>query len=182
VRNIRLPAIALLLISVMPRAVEAQSAGRVDGAGGYSWLRDHDAEATFTHGWFASIGTNLIGPLGIVGDASSSYESQRGPDVEFSMSMLSVLIQTRRVSPFAQMLFGTVRSSTKYRLPNDTLGDSKYFFGWQAGGGVDVELVNHVALRLGAHYRMIPTETFTPNGSRPWTIRETQWFTGVAVR
>src|SRR5262245_28610884 len=123
-----LVAVVLLCVSAIPRVAAAQGAGRVDVAGGYSWLRDHDAEATFTRGWFASVGADLIGPLGLVGDVSSSSESQRGPDVEFSMNMLSLMggprmaIHAGRVSPFAQVLFGIARSSTTYRLPGNTLG------------------------------------------------------------
>src|SRR5262245_3822096 len=178
----------VLLVGAMPRVAAAQSASRVDAAGGYAWLRDHDGDVTFSRGWFASVGADVVGPLGIVGDISSSEKSQSGLDVELSVKIQTfmagprIAMHTRRVTPFAQMLFGTIRITSAYSLPGDYLSASQSYFATQLGGGVDVHLLSHIGVRLGAHYRLIRVDTTTLTGSQPLTYYQTQAFGGLVVR
>jgi opacity protein-like surface antigen len=175
-------------VGLTPSVVAAQTAGRVDAAGGYAWLYDHDADVTFSQGWFASVGADVIGPLGVVGEVTSSTKSQTGLDVEFSLRVLGIIagprvaMHTRRARPFAQALFGTTRSTSTYAFADRSLSDSRTFFTMQFGGGVDVPVVPHVAVRLGAYHRMFRADTITPAGPRPSTYQQTQWHAGFAIR
>src|SRR5262245_16638429 len=110
-------------VAVFPTAAMAQTnAGRFDVAAGYSWMHDQEADVTFSRGWFASLGADLVGPLGIVGQVSGSSKGQTGIDVEMSMNIASVMggprvaFRTPRVTPFAQLLFGSTRFTTTYQL------------------------------------------------------------------
>jgi hypothetical protein len=186
-RNIFVSALVVLSIA-MPRAAAAQGTGRVDAAAGYAWLRDHDGDVTFSRGWFASLGADVLGPLGVVGDVSLNSKSLTGPDVELTMRVLSMMAgprvvrQTRRVTPFAQILFGRTRISSTYRLPNQTLAAANTFFATQFGGGIDAHVMPHVSVRMGIQRRVFHSDTYTPTGSLPFTFQQTQWFTGLAVR
>jgi hypothetical protein len=181
--------IALLLIGPLQRPAAAQTGdGRVDVAGGYVWLRDYDGALTLPRGWFASLGADVAGPFGLVGDLSGSYESQVGLDIKFSMSILSlaagprIAVPIRRVTPFAQMLFGTTRFKTTFAMPGETISDATNHFATQFGGGVDIHFTRHLSSRVGVHRRLVRSETGTPTGSRPFTYREVQWFAGLVLR
>jgi hypothetical protein len=181
--------IALLIASGTPRAAAAQTdEGRVDVAGGYAWLRDYDGGLTFPRGWFASVGAGLAGPLGVVGDASGSHESQVGLDIKFSMSILGLVagpriaVPIRRVTPFAQILFGLTRFKTTFAMPEETISDTANHFATQFGGGVDIHVTRHLSSRVGVHRRLVRSETFTETGSQPFTYREFQWFAGLVLR
>lgn len=173
---------------MFPTAVGAQTPGRIDIAGGYAWLHDQEGEVTFSRGWFASLGADLVGPLGIVGQVSGSSKGQTGIDVEFSMGIVSIMggprvaFRTQRVTPFAQLLFGSTRFTSTYELPTTTLRDSNSVFGIELGGGADIQLVPHVAARFGVHRRRLHTETYTPTGTLPFTSHQTEGFAGVVVR
>jgi hypothetical protein len=180
--------LTLLLIVATPHRVTAQSDGRIDVAGGYSFMRDHDGGVSFPTGWFASVGGDLAGPIGIVGDASGSYKSMGGLDIDFSMSIHTFMggprlaWRTSRVTPRAEVLFGTARMATTFTMPEETVSFSRYHFAMQFGGGMDVQLTSRVAARVGANRRLIRSEMFTPTGSEPFNYREFQFISGVVFR
>ena len=96
-------------------------------AGGYSLMRDYDGDATFPGGWFASVAADVAGPLAVVGDASGSYKSMGGLDVNLSTNIHTFMGGPRlawrasRVEPYVQMLFGVARFSTTYTLSEERL-------------------------------------------------------------
>lgn len=177
-----------VLCVVTPTVASAQGSGRMDAAAGYAWLRDHDGDVTFSRGWFASLGADVVGPFGVVGDVSLNSKSLTGPDVDLTVRVLSVMAgarvarHTRHVTPFAQILFGPTRITSTYQLPTQTLAAANTFFATQLGGGVDVHLMPHVSVRMAVHQRVFHSDTYTPTGSLPFTFRQTQWVTGLAVR
>src|SRR4030095_7879933 len=148
-RSTRAILAVLLCAPHIPRDAAAQSRSRVDAAAGYAWLRDQDAEVTFSRGWFASIGENVSGPFGIAAEIRSNNQSQSDAVTQFSMRVLGLMAGPRvaagsgRVRPFAQMLFGIARFTTTYEMSGDTLSDSTKEFAMQYGGGVDVYFADH---------------------------------------
>lgn len=61
--------------------------------------------------------------------------------------------EDRTVQPFAQLLVGGARFLSIY--------DSVSYFCWRPGAGVDIRATRVVALRMGADFRLIPTEFST---------------------
>ena len=180
--------IGVLLTTLLATPAFAQNDSRLDVSGGYSSMRDYDGDATFPRGWFASLGADIFGPLTMVGDVSGSYKSMGGLDVRVGVRIHTfmggprVQWQGSRLAPYAQMLFGVARTATTYRSPEETLSDARHNFAMAPGGGIDVQLTNRLAARVGANVRWIRSEMSTPTGSEPFTFRELQVIAGVVVR
>lgn len=181
--------IALAVALAVPSAAAAaQEAGRFEVAGGYSAMRDYDGDVTFPRGWFAAVAVDLAGPLALAGDASGSYKSMGGLDIDLSMNIHTFMggprfvWRTGRVAPYGQMLFGVARFSTTFTLPEETLSDAQTQFAMAPGGGMDLRFSDRGAVRLGAGIRWIRSETFTPTASEPFTFREFQFIAGVVFR
>jgi hypothetical protein len=180
--------IAIMLATVFGAPAFAQDDSRVDVSAGYSSMRDYDGNATFPRGWFASAGADVAGPLAMIGDVSGSYKSMGGLNVHVGVRIHTfmggprVQWRGRRVAPYAQMLFGVARTSTTFRLPEETLSDARHNFALAPGGGIDVRLSSRAAARVGTSLRLIRSEMGTPTGSEPFTFRELQLIAGVVVR
>ena len=189
IRLMRQPVwIALLIAVAVPASSAAQDERRVEVAGGYSAMRDYDGDVTFPLGWFASVAADVAGPLSVAGEASGSYKSMGGLDVEVSTHIHAFtggprfVWRTGRVAPYAQMLFGVARFGTTYTLPEETLSDARNYFTMAPGGGIDFRLSERGALRLGASMRLIRAEMGTPTGEEPFTYREFQFVAGIVFR
>lgn len=180
--------IALLATVAVSTSAAAQDDRRVELAAGYSVMRDYDGDATFPRGWFASVAADVAGPLALAGEASGSYKSMGGLDVEVSVNIHTFLggprfrWRTGGVTPYAQMLFGVSRFATTYTLPDETLSDGRNDFAMAPGVGIDLPFSERGAIRVGASMRFIRTETFTPTGPEPFTFREFQFIAGVVIR
>lgn len=180
--------IALVLAVAVSRHAGAQDARRVELAGAYSLMRDYDGDVTFPRGWSASIAADVAGPLALVGDASGSYKSMSGLDVNMSTKIHAFMGGPRitwratRVAPHVQMLFGVARFSTTFVVPQERLSDVRSYFAMAPGGGIDIPFSGRGAIRLGANVRLIRSETYTPTGSKPFTYREFQFITGLVIR
>ena len=180
--------IALTLTVAAPKQAAAQDPGRVEVAGGYSFMRDYDGNATFPRGWFGSLALDLAGPIALAGEASGSYKSMGGLDVDLSVSSHTLMGGPRytrrayRVMPYAQMLFGLARTATTFDLPGERLAAARNNFAMAPGGGVDVRFSHRGAIRVGAAVRFIRSETSTPSGSEPFTFREFQFIAGLVFR
>jgi hypothetical protein len=180
--------IMLVLAAALPADAVAQEGGPVEIAGGYSYMRDYDGDATFPRGWFASIGADVAGPVGVVGDVSGSYKSMGGLDVDLSVSVHTVtggprlIWRSDRVAPYVQVLFGLARIATTFELPDETLSASQNNFVMVPGGGLDIRVSERSALRVGANLRLIRSETTTPAGTEPFTFKEFQFLAGIVVR
>ena len=180
--------IALAVALAVPSSAVAQDERGLELAGGYSAMRDYDGDVTFPRGWFASVAVDLAGPLALAGDASGSYKSMGGLDIDLSMNIHTVMggprlvWRTGRVAPYGQMLFGVARFATTFTIPGETLSDAQTHFATAPGGGIDLRFSDRGAVRLGASIRWIRSETFTPTGSEPFTFREFQFIAGVVFR
>jgi hypothetical protein len=120
-----------------------------DVFGGYSYTHAGDAGL---NGWELSGSIPFRGRLRLAADLSGHYGSFAGAN----LGQLSVLVGPRmawhfnRVSPFAQILVGAVRNSTKLDLPDVTLSESNIHLGTTLGGGVDYRLSRRWAARAQA--------------------------------
>lgn len=189
-RSHRLPFCPFWIMLILAAAVPARAVAqeRVDIAAGYSYMRDYDGDVTFPRGWFASIGADIAGPVGVVGDVSGSYKSMGGLDVDLSVSVHTVtggprmIWRSDRVAPYVQVLFGLARTATTFELPDETLSASQNNFVMVPGGGLDIRVSERSALRFGANLRLIRSETTTPTGTEPFTFKEFQFLAGIVVR
>ena len=181
--------LTLLIIVATPHRVLAQSEGKIEVAGGYSFMRDYDGGASFPAGG-GLLRSVRMSPARLASPATRAEATNRWADwtVDLSMSIHTFMggprlaLRTSRVTPRAEVLFGTARMATTFKLPGERLSDSRYHFAMHFGGGVDVQLTSRVAARVGANRRLIRSETFTPTGSEPFNDREFQFISGIVIR
>jgi outer membrane protein OmpA-like peptidoglycan-associated protein/opacity protein-like surface antigen len=139
---------------------------------GYSYLRAIPAPAVgnrlmWMNGASTSIAYNLNRHLGIVGDFGAYTNSQMlfqggyGSTVDAdnaNVAAFSYLFGPRlsfrnhgRITPFVQALFGGMRAN-EVTLANCTFSctllPSEDTFAWTAGGGLDIKMRHHLAIRL----------------------------------
>lgn len=160
----------MALGSVLPAL--AQNTPAVDIAGGYSFLRDQEAEVNM-HGWLASIGINLNSSVGLVGEIGRNTKSFETAGIEFLEVGANTFMGGLRfasyassaIAPFAQVLFGATK------LEGSLLGLSEEVteFSVQPGAGVDLRIQRTVAIRLGGDYRYIAIEGEARNQFRFYT-------------
>jgi opacity protein-like surface antigen len=127
-------------------APSASASSGPDVFGGYSYTHAGDASL---NGWELTGAFPFRGRLRLAAGLSGHYGSFAGADLK----QLSVLAGPRmawhfgRWSPFAQLLLGAVRGSTRVELPDATLSESNTHFGTTLGGGIDYRLTRRWAAR-----------------------------------
>lgn len=161
---------------------------RVELFVGYSFWRalpSYDVNRiAWMHGGSASLAINLNSWLGLVGDFgaydASRFSSQPGGAVVTADgTVLSYLIgprfslrKSKRITPFAQVLFGVAHASPVTLSGCSGVGCtpllSENTFAMTAGGGVDLKIYRHIAIRLfQAEYLMTRFEDIsTDTGDR----------------
>jgi opacity protein-like surface antigen len=153
---------ALLLMATLPAM--AQNTPRAQVFGGYTYTRfDADGTGVNTHGWNAALAGNFTDHLGIVGDFTGDYSTTAGAHTHLYSYMFGpqAFAHCGRWTPFVHALFGT--SHLDVNLPGPNGFDFKdRSFSMKLGGGVDVNLTDHIAVRLlEADY--FPTGLFGTN-------------------
>jgi len=165
--------VGLVFVSVPALAQETPV---LDISGGYSFVRDQEAEESF-HGWIASGAWNLNRWLGIAGEVGGNYKAIQVLGADIDLSMYSFFAgprfswrQAGNVTPSAHLLVGAVRGS------GVVLGAkrSELEFALQPGGAVDFWLGENAGLRVGGNYRRV-----LPEGE---TINQFQFHVGLALR
>lgn len=161
---------ALALGSVLPAF--AQNTPAVDVAGGYSFVRDQEADVNL-HGWLASVGINLNSSVGLVGEIGRNTKEFEAAGVDFLEVSANTFMGGLRfasyassaITPFAQVLFGATK------LEGNLLGLSEEVteFSVQPGAGIDLRIQRTVAIRLGGDYRYIAVEGEARNQFRFYT-------------
>jgi opacity protein-like surface antigen len=155
--------------------VAAQEVGRAEVSGGWKMLRttEEDAEQTFTKGWYVDLATNVNDYIAIVNEVAGAYRSFvessvvlgtpviATSDLSFHsfMSGVRFSVRTPRVVPFAQALVGLGRA--RLHIDDVTFGgqpievdESASVSAWliDLGGGVNVNLSRHLAVRVSVSY------------------------------
>jgi opacity protein-like surface antigen len=132
-----------------PASSGPAAASGPDVFGGYSYTHAGDASL---NGWELSGSVPFRGRLRFAADLSGHYGSFAGAN----LGQLTFLVGPRmawhfdRVSPFAQVLVGAVRGSTKFDLPDVTVSESNTHLGTTLGGGIDYRLSRRWAARAQA--------------------------------
>ena len=135
----------------------AADAPKADLSAGYSY---HDAEGGGLNGWQASLGWNLWGKLGLLADVSGHYRSEQDVDLDdlTFMGGLRFALHGRGLTPFAYALAGGARAGASVRVFTVEISESETSFAWAAGGGIDVRLSNHWAIRAQADYLRVESD------------------------
>ena len=163
-------ALATIAVLCLAAPASAQEDHRFDLSGGYSrgLFVDFDVAQEF-HGWMASGAGNITPWLGIVGEVGGNYETFSLGEFDVEASFHSFMSgarfrvpSNRRVTPFGQLLVGTVR------LDGSAMGRESVEtrFALQPGGGVDLWFTRTIGGRVGADYRRLFGNVDDPNGIR----------------
>jgi len=102
------------------------------------------SESFSANGLSGQIEYNVNGRLGVVAEFSGYALARKGFDTTHQLSYLfgpRINLRYRRVTPFAQALFGGVWVEDGF-----TLGPSNAF-GATMGGGIDIGMTRHIAIR-----------------------------------
>jgi opacity protein-like surface antigen len=183
------PVLILSILLVGVGRADAQSAPpKVEVAGGYAFLYDHDLGESLPNGWFASAAGNFNGVFGVAAELSRSRRTLDdgfgNVPVRATFTVQSVsagptfALRGQRTTVFAHFLFGVVKgsagASSTAAGTNIDVSASETAFAMQEGGGVDVALSDLLAVRIGGNLRFIRFEGATS--------REFQLVTGIVVR
>ena len=123
-------------------------------------LGDAGREDTSRRGISAAVSANANSWFSVTTEGGFNFLSDKNPafripfDVEFYTIMAGpkfTLRQASRVAPFFHFLVGAAYS--RAQSPAGTKGS--WNFGLQPGGGIDVVLVEPVAIRLGVDWRSL---------------------------
>ena len=132
-----------LALSVFAIPSRAQS---VDASLSYSYFRLGGSGGINQNGVSGSIAYNLHDWLGIVGDIGAYHASPGGVSLNTYTYLFGPRVTLRnpsKINPFAQALLGGSRISA---------GGSNSQFAYSVGGGVDIGLLAHMALRPQLDY------------------------------
>lgn len=140
--------LCLLLVAFVPVAAQ-EDIPKAEVFGGYSW-----AGGNF-HGFDTSITGNVNKWFGVTANVSGHYGSERGGVFEEQQHAVSFLFgprfairKSKRVTPFVYALFGGVNYKIKLNASGRTLASaSDTGFNMALGGGLDVKVNDHLAIR-----------------------------------
>jgi opacity protein-like surface antigen len=128
---------------------------RVELFGGYSYASGSGDQPQLEpsrnlQGFEASLTWNLGRHLGMVADASGHFGDLDGVDLTrwFLLAGPRVSFPGERIGFFVHVLAGAVRTKESLTVLDIRLSESTTNFGGAAGGGIDVRLSDHWAVRL----------------------------------
>ena len=132
---------------------------------GYSYIRANPATSNSPdfniHGGTASVALNPKSWFGIVGDFGGYHMDRFDSSLGTYLFGPRVYLPSyRRVTPFAESLFGVAHATggTGFSVPG-----SRNSFAMATGGGLDIAATKHMSLRLGevdyllTDFREVPT-------------------------
>lgn len=135
----------------------------VDASVGYSYFRLGGSGGLNQNGISGSIAYNPNRWLGLVGDQGVYHASPGGVPLNTYTYLLGPRLSLRnpsKVTPFGRFLIGGSR------LTAGSGGGSSNQFAYSFGGGVDIGLLPHVALRPQLDYVGLHNSGFTTNCTR----------------
>ena len=157
--------VTAVAVNAICAPLAAAQAARVEVAGGYALLRDENVSGNFPIGWFVSGGGNpALGTFrkewfGVVGEVSGNHKMVSPLGFDIHLSVYSFMggakfaaPKWRAMTPFGQFLIGAHRSEVSTAL---AIQRSATRFAYEPGGGVDVSLASHYAVRVGVKGRFI---------------------------
>jgi outer membrane immunogenic protein len=150
--------LALGLAAMAPRPAVAQSGPRVDVGIDYNYVRTNAPGGSCgcfaMNGGSGWVAINFSHRLGIVGEFASQHASNISSSSGADLTLTSYLAglrytwgRTHHFAPFAQVLLGGAHASGSLAPGNSGLPRSPNAFALIAGGGLDIGLTRHLALR-----------------------------------
>jgi hypothetical protein len=156
----------LILLSLgvlfLASAAKAQS---VDAGIGYSYFRLGGSNGVNQNGVSGSVAVNVNRWLGVVGDFGGYDASPSGVSLNTYTYMFGPRLTLRnptRINPFAQALFGGAHVTSSLAGVSASSNQFAYSF----GGGVDLGILPHVALRPQVDYVGLRNSGVTTNCTR----------------
>jgi hypothetical protein len=139
------------LILLTAAASRAQDTPATDVSASYSYLRFGVNNGVNQNGASLSVAGNFNHWLGLAADVGGYHKTQGGATFNTYTYMGGPRFSYRnsgRVTPFAQVLFGGARGT----LGGTAGSGANNGFAYSAGGGVDLGLTRHLALRPQLDY------------------------------
>jgi opacity protein-like surface antigen len=182
---------SLLMFGVAASAQEAAETPVFEFGINYSFLRDNPGgflPSYNANGGFGTVQYNFSKSFGLVADVGANYAgTQNG--VAYGNTAFEYLAGPRytwrhsRFSPYVQTLFGGERYSDGFnpQSPFPLLGTSQNNFAMAFGGGLDITVNNHVAIKpIQVDYLMTQ---FAPGSGFPITATNNiRYSAGVVFR
>jgi len=151
---------------VFAASTRAQETPKAELFGGYSYLRLGGSGGANLHGGSVSLAGNFSRWFGAVADVGGYHTSASGASVNAVSYAIGPRFSYRsagRWTPFAQALFGGAHVSARA----GGFSGSANAFATSAGGGLDVKLSEHVALRaLQVEYVLLRSQGVNVNSGR----------------
>lgn len=151
----------LLLVGILSfvSAARGQETPAAELSAGYSYFRAGGQDGLNLHGGSVSLAGNVNRWLGVVGDYGLYHTQPSGfAGINFHSFMAGPRFSYRsssRVTPFAQVLVGGFH------------GLSTTGFAWSVGGGLDVKVSEHIAIRpVQVEYMMLRAQGDNLNCAR----------------
>jgi hypothetical protein len=151
----------LLLSIVMVVSAVPSRAQSADASIGYSYFRLGGSGGLNQNGISGSVSYKPIPFLGLVGDFGAYHASPSGVSLNtytFLFGPRIVMHNPTNITPFVQFLAGAGRLTA--------LGGSSTNFAFSAGGGVDIGVLPHLALRPQLDYVGLRNSGNTANCTR----------------
>lgn len=137
-----------LLLSMTSSAI-AQDTPKAEVFGGYSYA------GTGSNGYDVSVTANINKWFGLTADFGGQYSNLTDQGFTEKIRSHSFLFgptvsvaRTKRVNPFVHALFGVSKLSTETTEFGPLVSFHDTSFGMALGGGVDVRINDHVAMRV----------------------------------
>jgi len=132
----RIAALLVVIFGACSQRLFAQDFSRIDLYGGYQYT--HLEPNINANGWNASVTGNITSWFGVKFELGGAYKS--GSSVQtYMLGPVFSLRKVKRVTPFAHVLAG----GSTFRDGESTTG-----FSMALGGGVDLNLNDHLAVRV----------------------------------
>jgi hypothetical protein len=127
-------------------------------------VRNRGESTTYQPGWHAGASYRILHVISLVGEASGDYDKRDGFTAHIYAFSGGVRFQSaakhERVKPFALLMLGTA-------MDNGTgTGTSNHYAVVTPGGGVDLGVADHLALRLRLDFPLYATFGDVHKGAR----------------
>ena len=150
--------LAIACCLVFATSAAGQSLSRLEAGANYNYARTNaapgDCGCINLQGGSAWVTFNLIRSFDLVGEVASQHAANISPfaaDLTLTSYMGGVRYQRNtnaRLSPFVQVLAGGAHANGSMAPGTSGIPGSSNAFAMAVGGGIDLRLLQHVALRL----------------------------------
>ena len=155
--------ILALALTVLAGSVSAQEAPKAELSAGYSYFRAGLSNGVNQQGGSVSVAVNANRWLGFLGDFGAYHASPFGSSLNTYTFLAGPRFSARnrsRITPFAQALIGGAH------LTAGGSSGSVTPFAIGGGGGIDVRMTEHLALRPQLDYLALRSNGATLNSVR----------------